>query len=281
MADRPSSHLLADPVAYLRRVGEQPDEAIDIARTALALSALDHPTADLDPYVRHLRELADALGEVGGAAKTPEERQAALSETMARRFDYHGDPMRYDEPQNGDLLRVIDRRKGLPVALGILYISTARAVGWSATGINFPSHFLIRLDGAGGGVMVDPFHDGRALDLRGLRGLLHRMTGSDDLLPDHCLSMDNRDVLLRLMNNLKTRAQKNGDLDRAADLLERMMLIAPGYHFLRRELGLLRTEQGKMIAALSAFEAWRTQTSDGAERREAEALIDRLRRRLH
>lgn len=270
-----------DPVAYLRRVAHLPDEAIDLAQAALALSALDHPDILLEPYLRHLDALAQALREAGARANTPADRQAALVEVMVRQFDYHGDPTRYDDPQNGDMVRVIDRRKGLPVALGILYLTAARAAGWASSGINFPGHFLIRLDAPGEGLVIDPFHDGRALDLTAMKSLLSRMTGSDELMPEHYQPMQNRDILLRLMNNLKNRALSDGAGERAAQLVERMLLIAPGYHFLHRELGVARAEQGKMRAALEAFREWSERTDVEGERQEAQAMIERLMRRLN
>ena len=67
------------------------------------------------------------------------------AEIVARSYGYRGDTESYDDLQNADLVRVIERRKGLPVALSILYLALARQQGWAAEGLAFPAHFLIRV----------------------------------------------------------------------------------------------------------------------------------------
>src|SRR3546814_19012868 len=81
-------------------------------------------------------------------------RASARAGVMSAEFGYPGDTESYDDPQNADLVRVIDRRMGLPVSLGVLYIHAARAQSWPVCGLDFPGHFLIRLDGEDG-TLVD------------------------------------------------------------------------------------------------------------------------------
>src|SRR3546814_18868046 len=78
---------------------------------------------------------------------------------------------------NADMMRVIDRRRGLPVALGILYLHGARAQGWPICGLNFPGHFLLRLDLGAERTIIDPFHGGETRDAAALRALLKTMAG--------------------------------------------------------------------------------------------------------
>ena len=131
----------------LRRLGSQPDEAVDVAEAALLMAALDRPRVPLERYRHHLslltRDTADLAQGAGEA--TLDGRIAALNAVIRERYGYSGDALTYDDPQNANLMRVIDRRKGLPVALGILYLHAARAQGWPAEGLNFPGHFLLRL----------------------------------------------------------------------------------------------------------------------------------------
>lgn len=107
-------------------------------------------------------------------AEKEAEPAAALAEAM-RRQGYAGDVLTYDDLQNANLIRVIDRRKGLPVALGILWIHAARARGWRADGLAFPGHFLVRLEHR---VIVDPFNEGRLCDAAFLRRLLRATAGA-------------------------------------------------------------------------------------------------------
>ena len=130
---------------------------------------------------------------------------------IASAYGYRGDSETYDDLQNADLARVIERRKGLPVALSILYLHVARAQGWEAEGLAFPGHFLIRVEIDGARHVLDPFNDGlvRAAELR---ALLQRVLGPQaELSPEHFDPVPDRDVLLRLENNVRLRLAKRED----------------------------------------------------------------------
>ena len=157
--------------------------------------------------------------------------------------------------QNANLLRVIDRRKGLPVALGILYLHVGRAQGWPMTGLNFPGHFLIRLGDGGERVVLDPFHAGIERPVGQMRELLKAVAGPDaELRPEHWAAVDDRDILLRLQNNIKLRHLRGDSVGRALEVLEGMLLIAPGDAMLWREAGLLNARIGNLAAAIEKLE---------------------------
>ena len=126
-------------------------------------------------------------------------------------------------PRTRTCFRSSTVRVGLPVSLGILYIHAARAQGWAVDGLAFPGHFLVRMDEGDRRVIVDPFHQGQALEAGHLRGLLKQFQGADvELAPAHYAPVGNRAILLRLQNNIKSRALQAGDGARAAAILERM-----------------------------------------------------------
>ena len=123
----------------LRHIGTQPDEDIDLAEAALALAALDHPDVSLHRYRDHLSLLARKVGELNPPdADTLEGRVTALQDVLVGRHGYEGDTLTYDDIQNANMMQVIDRKKGLPVALGILFIQTARAQGWASAASTSP-----------------------------------------------------------------------------------------------------------------------------------------------
>src|SRR5258708_12163209 len=115
-------------------------------------------------------DLADLVHRRGAS---PEQ----LAEIVARSYAYRGDTDSYDDLQNADLARVIERRKGLPVALSILYLHVARAQGWEAEGLAFPGHFLIRVGMDGARHVIDPFYDGCVPDTSDLPDLLPHVLG--------------------------------------------------------------------------------------------------------
>src|ERR1700730_16183354 len=198
-----------DPEAcanFLRELGASGERILPIAEAALALASFERPRVGPSRYREHLQLLARGVARHAGAAGDLDARATALNEIILLKHGYSGDELTYDDLQNANLMRVIDRRKGLPVALGILYLDAARSQGWDAVGLGFPGHFLIRLSDGGGRVILDPFHGGRVLDAVALRELLKAIAGQEvELAPEHYAPVADRDVLLRLQNNLKSR----------------------------------------------------------------------------
>lgn len=240
----------------LRHVGGQDDSDIDLAEAALALAALDRREIATERYRRHLATLAEEV-----ATLVPPDRDSlqarldALHAVMAERNGYRGDTATYDDIQNLNLMRVIDRRKGLPVALGIIYLQVARERGWNVVGLNFPGHFLIRLEYAGTRAIIDPFNAGLVRNVPDLRDLLKAAAGPDaELTPDHYAPVGNREILLRLQNNLKIRFLNAERPDRALSTIESMLLFAPDEAVLWREAGLLYSHFQNIAAAVQALE---------------------------
>ncbi|MFN3461369.1 MAG: SirB1 family protein [Oceanibaculum sp.] len=256
---------------------------LDLAGAALALASFDRPGVGFGWYRQHLDELAGALdGTAAGRNRDIAGCAGALSAVMAERFGYRGDDLTYDDMQNANLMRVIERRRGLPVALGILYIHAARSQGWQAEGLNFPGHFLIRLQAAGGRAILDPFHGGRRLEAADLRQLLAAIAGQDaGLLPEYYEPVPDRDILLRLQNNILLRAVRQGEFGRALSVIDRMLLFAPDHVPLWREAALINARLERMGAAIEALERFVVLAPSSAERHEAAALLQAWRGRLN
>jgi regulator of sirC expression with transglutaminase-like and TPR domain len=272
----------AEILNALEAVGRQPDEMIDLAEAALLLAALDYPETDLAPYRRHLAALASNLADIPVPEReTLDGRVAALTQVLAEQHGYSGDRRTYEDLQNANLIRVIDRRKGLPVALGILYIHAARAQGWRASGINFPGHFLISVEDDDERIILDPFEGGMQVDIPRLQLMLKTALGADaELQPEYYASMTNRGVLLRLQNNIKKRVLDTGDNQRGAAVVEGMLAIAPEIPDLWREAAELRAELGEMRSALNALDRLLL-LSDDSQRSEAMALRRTIATRIN
>jgi regulator of sirC expression with transglutaminase-like and TPR domain len=266
----------------LEAIGDQADETIDLGEAALLLAALEMPDADLAPYRRHLAQLASDLADIAPAGPETLETQAeALQSVMVAQHGYLGDAANYDDIANANLIRVIDRRRGLPVALGILYLHAARAQGWRSFGINFPGHFLVTIESEDERVILDPFEQGAAVDVAELRRMLQRALGVDAALePEHYASMTNRGVLLRLQNNIKKRLRDAGDSDHAGRVLDSMLAIAPDVADLWREAAELRAETGNLRSALQAVDRFLLLSPD-SDRADALALRRQLATRIN
>jgi regulator of sirC expression with transglutaminase-like and TPR domain len=278
-----------DPRAILAAIGTRDEAAIDLAEAALALAGLDSPDAVPDGYREQLAAIAE---EMGHAAETmscdaPGEeglrmRAAALSKVIAGKLGFKGDRDTYDDLQNANLMRVIDRRKGLPVALAILYMHGARSQGWSIEGVNFPGHFVVRLHHEGRAIIIDPFAGGEICDTADLRRKLKAAAGDKaELQPEHYAPVSDRDILIRLENNLKIRLIQEGELEKAVEVIERMLLIAPKQAALYREAGLVQARLGNLLAARSALEKFLEISDNDGQRHHVARLLQDLGQQIN
>lgn len=231
-------------------------EEMDLARIALLLGALDFPDRPVAPYQAHLDELtAAAWGALGKAIDAPAEIMAGvLASLISGRYQYRGDTENYDDVDNANLMQVIDRRRGLPVSLGILYLHVGKALGLDMGGLSFPGHFLLRLQAGDKAVIIDPFHGGDILGTPDLLALRRQMDGPQArLTPDFYAMVSSHDILLRLQNNILARALRAEKYDRARDIIIRMSWLDPKNPALQFELGRLEIHAGHMAAAAQAF----------------------------
>jgi regulator of sirC expression with transglutaminase-like and TPR domain len=268
---------------FLRELGASGERILPIAEAALALASFERPQVAPTRYRQHLRLLARDVGcHPGAAAGDVAERARALNEVILLKHGYSGDRLTYDDLQNANLMRVVDRRKGLPVALGILYMHAGRAQGWETVGLAFPGHFLVRLSDGPRRLILDPFHNGRICAAAELRELLKATAGSDsELQNEYYTPVPDRDVLLRLQNNLKARLIQAQRYDRAVTVAETMLMLAPDLPELWREAGLLHAQLGNMRAAAAALEQVVLRAPDGMARHQAAAMLQQVRSKLN
>lgn len=271
--------------ARLRQIGRQPDDDIDLAEAALLLAALDRAGVPLERYRDHVALLQLDTARLGarlGAEHSLESRVETLRGVIAERHGYRGDRRTYDDLQNANLMRVIDRRKGLPVALGILYIAAARHQGWSISGLNFPGHFLLSLGLGSARVIVDPFDGAKALGPAALRGRLKTVLGPDaELRPAHYAAASRRAILLRLQDNIKLRLLQNRRPRQALEVIEVMLLFAPGEARLWHEAGAIHARLGNLRAAALSLQHFLDIGAGSDDLHDAAALLQRLRSRLN
>ncbi len=270
--------------ARLVRFGALADGRIDPAETALVLGSVERPGVSMEPYRRHLKRLAAEAAAYADSADGPGGlglRVETLAQVIARRYGYGGAEDAYDDPDSANLMRVIDRRRGLPVALGIIYIHVARALGWPICGIDFPARFLVRLEDDGNRVIFDPFDGGRLLSAKDMRDLYKAVAGNHaELTPAHYRALENRDVLVRLQNNIKVRLLRAENLEEAVETVETMLLFAPGRAALWREAGLLHARLDNVPAAVAALEEYLRHSTGDPARYRTSVLLQELRGRL-
>lgn len=273
---------------YLDSIGAMPDADIDLVEGALALSAVSHPQLSLSKYRSHFDRMVndvndryiDLLNE--GAADTVDTRVQALSDIFVRQHGYLGDDYRYDDLQNADLVRVVDRRLGLPITLSIICLHIAREMEWEAEGINFPGHFVIRLSQNGQLRIIDPFQGCIVLSAHDLREILKKTVGPNaELSASYYEPATNREVLIRLQNNIKLRQIEGEDYHGAYATVELMRRLAPAEYRLDLDAGVLLARLERPRAAVEALERYAAAAPSQRDRLDALSLIASLRGSLN
>jgi regulator of sirC expression with transglutaminase-like and TPR domain len=262
----------------LAAAGSASEEDFPLFEAAIACALHEDPSRDSQP-TRALAEEAARRLKARLERESPEE---ALAETLAGDLHLAGDLIDYDNPENADIISVAERRRGLPVALGVLYLAAARRCGMAVQGVDFPGHFLLRVETEEGPLAIDPFSEGRVV----LPSELSRRALLAGLTPDVADRLDrlmapvgDRAVLIRLQNNIFARASQAGDYARAERSALRRALLDPTDHHPWLDVAAAREGQGALAGALQALA--RAQQLDGGAAIAARAARERVRLKLN
>jgi regulator of sirC expression with transglutaminase-like and TPR domain len=198
----------------------------DLETGALLLSRFSHPRVDAAIYSAWLDRVAAAAGEEipedAGTAEAVRRLAAHLFQAMG----FAGNESNYYDPDNSCLSRVIDTRRGIPVTLSVLFLLLARRLKIPAYGVGTPGHFLLGYREDGEAHFLDPFRQGRRLDLAEVRRMLVR--NGYEYRPSYLRPCGPREVLVRMMRNLLSIYQKTGAAERAERLSTLVEIMVTG-----------------------------------------------------
>jgi regulator of sirC expression with transglutaminase-like and TPR domain len=280
---------LNEAETLLRQAGSEADEALDLFRLAAAFAVHDlkalGEAIPLDPYQRHLDEMAAAIRSSlpdGGVDSNLVSRLNAMRQVVFRAENYCGDVESYESLQNANILSVMERRRGLPVALGLICMMLADRLGWQMQGLNFPGHFLLRFTVGREQAVLDPFDNLQERQPGELRLLIKAHLGPEaELRPEHSEAVSRRAVLLRLRNNTKMRLVEANDEQAALDCIEQMRWLEPKEPDLIREAAILNIRLGNIGGAIRALEDVAEAESDEIASAEAASMAAELRLKLN
>jgi regulator of sirC expression with transglutaminase-like and TPR domain len=236
-------------------VCSKPEEDLDLAEAALLIAESEYPGLDIARYVGMLEDMgrkARALGESGRLARLDTADGSGPLRLVLRwlyqGLGFRGNDGDYYDPRNSFLNDVLDRRTGIPISLGVVLVEVCRRAGIEAHGVSFPSHFLVRVEAPRAPLFIDPF-TGRLLSGEDLREMHARAVGGDageaeelrEPSPRLLAAATKRQVLLRMLNNLRGIYTSRSDHPRLRAVLERMQVLAPSEE-MRRELAQLGGE---------------------------------------
>lgn len=265
-------------------MGTLPDDEIALADTALLLARLDAPWADWRRAQSHLSVLAREAAELPDwVGEDAQDQAEALAGMLACRHDYSGDYETYDDLRNVNLIHVTERRRGMPIGLGIVWLHCAEVAGWDCYGINFPSHFILGISGEESQAVLDVFSGGRIMEAEDLDAMLDRLDQARKPARGAALAdrMGKREVLVRLQRNIAYRREGAGDLPGALVCIEDMLRLAPGDITLWQQAAVLQQKLGQIASALRSMERVVALIPPGADAERARAAMRRLRSSLN
>jgi regulator of sirC expression with transglutaminase-like and TPR domain len=275
------------PTEYLAKISTLKDDDIDLARTALALAAMSHLGLSLDRYENHLDKISTEVKArfeeltKAGAEDSAETKLAALKHIIADKHGYTGALEEDGNLQNSSIIRTIDRGKGLPITLSILYIHAGRAMGWDAGGIHMPGYFLCRLQAGSSRLIFDPAQNCKIMQASDLRAVLKQNAGPKaELLASYFEPLSNREILIRLQNTVKSRQIEMEDYEGALRTVELMRGIDPGEYRLLLDAGVLYARTERLEAAIDALEEYISKAPNDRDRHDAAMFLQQIRDKL-
>jgi len=224
-----------DLALFAHVVGRGEDD-FDVARAALLIAEPEYPSLDIPHYIALLDQLGGRARRALEGVEPGVLSARRLLGYLYEELGFRGNDTDYYDPRNCFINEVLDRRTGIPISLAIVLTEVARRASVPAQGVSFPGHFLVRVPVDGGIVVIDPFQE-QLLTAEELRGLYQSATGRDeDPDPRLLAPAGSRQILLRILTNLRSIYAKRVDIERLRAVIERMAVLAPGDRDLLREL---------------------------------------------
>ena len=236
---------------------QQPDEAINLERASLYIALEEYPDLEVDAYIHALDTMAAEIQERLPAELYPLKILKTIQQYLYEDLGYSGNRTEYYDPRNSFLNEVIDRRTGIPITLSMIYLAIARRIDFPMIGINLPGHFIIRPIAEDMEIFVDPFHGGNILFLQDCEELLVKVFDRRVALqPEYLAAVSNRQLLGRLLTNLKVVYVNQRNFPKAAQASERILLLFPDAPLEHRDRGVLYYRSDRLAEARQDFERY-------------------------
>ena len=275
-----SSDVIQAFAALVR--SEIEDERVDILRAALTFSRIDNPALDIERYAHRVDELAVRVAAKIDDPDDPIEVIAALNDVLFREEVFRGDTVDYYSPRNSFLHHVLDRRLGIPISLALVYMEVARRVGFQLFGVGMPGHFLLKhYDVDGHSILIDAFERGSIVTEDDCRQKLDSIySGQVALQPEFLLPVTRRQMLTRMLNNLRSIYLSQRDFRRAVQVVNLILVIYPRSPEDMKQRAVLRYNLNDFRGALSDFEEYVKMSPDASDAEEIRQTALSLRRSM-
>lgn len=272
----------ATPRERFAEIASLPDERISLAEAALWIAAEEQPGLDPEPWLARLDEMGQRLRPRLEDLRDPLDRVERLAGFLSDEVGLRGNEEDYYDPRNSYLNEVIDRGLGIPITLALIYIEVGRRAGIPLEGVGFPGHFLLR-HSHHTQLVIDPFDRGRLLTLDDCKEMLERLSNGTLPFDTRLLRPSTpRQILVRMLNNLRGVYLHRGEQLRVIGVLDRVLLLDPDDVGARRDRGLLSLRWGDPVRGIEDLECYLLLEPEAPDHEAIENVIAEARqRRVH
>lgn len=267
------------PLAYFASLVAE-DEGFPLLEATVAVAMDEYPDLDVQTVLGDVDQLLARLRRRLAPDAPPMQRLRQLNQFFFMDLGFGGNVNHYHDPDNSHLNVVLRTRRGIPVTLAILWLELAQAIGLQARGVGFPGHFMVKVNLPQGQVVIDPF-TGQSLSREELSERLEPFKRRHGLVDDYDVpvglylqSTPPRDILARVLRNLKDIHRSQADWGRLCAVLDRLVVLLPEAWEERRDRGLAWAERGDASRALEDLEVYLAHADDALD---ADAIQDRVR----
>lgn len=215
-----------DNIREFARLTDRPDEEINLAEAALFIARAEYPDLDVQAQLGRLDALATRV--YCDPVKPAISNIQALNELLFDQEGFAGNEEEYDDPRNSFLNDVLDRKKGIPITLSVVYISLAQRHNLPVFGVGFPGHFLVKYVVGPAELLIDPFHRGAIASREDCAEILKGQFGKEaELKPEYLAIATNKQILTRILNNLKASYFRRKTYAKVLNMVELSLAIDP------------------------------------------------------
>jgi regulator of sirC expression with transglutaminase-like and TPR domain len=214
----------ADLIRQFRSLIERADDKINLAAAALAIAAAEYGELTPETWLAVLDRLADRVHL--DPESSPLGNIEALNRMLFAQEKFSGNEEDYDDPRNSFLNDVLERKKGIPITLSLVYMEVAGRLRLPVVGVGFPGHFLVKYLGKAGEIFIDPYHQGATLTTADCEKLLKAHFGAEaEVKPEFLLAATNKQILSRMINNLKGSYFRRANYPKVLTMIELSLAI--------------------------------------------------------
>jgi regulator of sirC expression with transglutaminase-like and TPR domain len=256
-----------------------PDGAIPLAEAALLMACEEYPQLEISPFIDRLDDMAEAVRDTMRGGDSPRETIEKINNVLFDVLGFRGNTDNYYDPRNSFFNDVLERRIGIPITLSAVYLEVARRLNVPIVGVGMPGRFLVKYRTPLEEVILDPFNRGEILDREDCQNLLVQHFGGAVTFTDRMLErVTHRQILARMLNNLKAIYLKAQTYDKGLAMVDMMLMVQPEDLEQYRDRGLLNLQLRKFEAAAKDLDHYLKAAPDSADKQEIEERLREVRR---